>query len=379
MFSISPALAQSARDVVAVDTESYRLVRDQRDYAVRYDRDKHLRVRGEWLMPPDELEEESGAYVCSFNYDDGVTAFPIGDGRIGLHLSSYEIQEEGSANAAAGRDVFLVLNPKARTLYPGGILSGVTKSRVRSMGCFFALVHRFTIGDVNNDRLIDVGVTREEIRCDEVQDRGKGVDLMKGPFYEQYPVRWYIYRPTRWKVRGYVSVRDHWNYDPDYDGKQSKGSLQLPLIGLAKSPVEFVKERYRGKLVKRRRRSRERQTMVLRYGRFGPQVRAHELIGFEWYQWNACGHPDPRHIDDIWVVVYRDMDLEEVKRLYPVVQDLRQDYRYVGYDKALRYLDGHIREFEEKKKSGPESKTLYDSMISDFRDARRMIVTTLGR
>jgi hypothetical protein len=272
VFSISLALADSPQAVLTVDTRGYRLVRDQKDYAVRYDRDKHLRVRGEWLMPPDELKEESGAYVSSFNYDDGVTAFPIGDGRIGLHLSSYEIQKEGSANAAAGRDVFLVLNPKARTLYPGGILFGVTKSRVRSMGCFFAVVHRFTIGDINNDRLIDVGVTREKINCDEVRDKEKGVDLMKGPFYEQHPVRWYIYQRTRWKVRRHVSLRDHWIYDPDYDGKHPKSSLQLPLIGLSKSPVDFVKERYRGKLVKRRPGSRGRQTMVLHYGRFGPQV-----------------------------------------------------------------------------------------------------------
>jgi hypothetical protein len=330
-------------------------------------------------MPPDELKEESGAYVSSFNYDDGVTAFPIGDGRIGLHLSSYEIQKEGSANAAAGRDVFLVLNPKARTLYPGGILFGVTKSRVRSMGCFFAVVHRFTIGDINNDRLIDVGVTGEKINCDEVRDKEKGVDLMKGPFYEQHPVRWYIYQRTRWKVRRHVSLRDHWIYDPDYDGKHPKSSLQLPLIGLSKSPVDFVKERYRGKLVKRRPGSRRRQTMVLHYGRFGPQVLAHELIGFEWYQWNLTGHPDPRHIDDIWVVVYRDIGLEEVKKLYPVVKDLRKDYRYVHYDKVLQYFDEHIKDFEKDKKSDSEMKKFYDSMISDFRDARRMIVTTLGR
>jgi hypothetical protein len=379
MFSISPALAQSAQDVLTIDTKSYRLVRDQKDYALRYDRDKRLRVQGEWLVPPEELKEESGAYVSSFTYDEGVTAFPIGDGRMGLHLSSYEIQKEGSANAAAGRDVFLVLNPKARRLYPGGILFGVTKRRVRSMGCFFAVFHRFTIGDINNDRLVDVGVTGEEISCDEVHDREKGVDLMKGPFYEEHPVRWYTYQRGRWEVRGHVFVRDHWNYDPDYDGKHPKGSLQLPLIGLAKSPVDFVKERYRGKLVKLRPSIRGRQTMVLHYGRFGPQVLAHELIGFEWYQWNLTGHHDPRHIDDIWVVVYRNMGFEEVKRLYPVVKDLRQDYRYVRYDKALQYLDGHIKAFEKDKKSDPESKTLYDSKISDFRDTRRMIVTTLGR
>jgi hypothetical protein len=143
--------------------------------------------------------------------------------------------------------------------------------------------------------------------------------------------------------------------------------------------VDFVRELYRGKVVKRRTNIKGGRTMVLRYGRFGPQVHAHELIGFEWYQWNPCGHPDPRHIDDIWVVVYRDIGLEEVKKLYPVVKDLRQDYRYLHYDKSLEYLDGHVKEFEEDKKSDPEMKEFYDSMISDFRDTRRQIVTTLGR
>lgn len=134
IFSISSATAQSARDVLTIDTKSYRLVRDQQDYTLRYDGDKRLLVQGEWLVPPDELKEESAAYVSSFNYDEGVTAFPIGDGRMGLHLSSYEIQKEGSAKAAAGRDVLLILDQRARWLHPGGVLFGVTKRRVRSMG-----------------------------------------------------------------------------------------------------------------------------------------------------------------------------------------------------------------------------------------------------
>jgi hypothetical protein len=140
---------------------------------------------------------------------------------------------------------------------------------------------------------------------------------MKGPFYEQHPVRWYIYQRTRWKVRRYVKVRDHWIYDPDYDGKHPKSSLQLPLIGLAKSPVDFVKELYRGKLVKRRPRIRGRQAMVLHYGRFGPQVFACELIGFEWYQWNASGHPDPGHIDDIRLSRYKATDCQELRPIIP--------------------------------------------------------------
>ena len=379
IFGISPALSQSTQDMLSIDTRGHRLVRDQRGYNLQFDGDKRLRVRKEWLVPPDELKGKSGAYVSSFNYDEGVTAFPIEDGRMGLHLSSYEIQREGSANAAAGRDVFLVLDQKTRSLHQGGLLYGITKERVRSMGCFFAVFHCFIIGDINDDRLTDVGVAREEITWEEVHDEKRQVDRMEGPFYEQHPVRWYIYQQRRWEVKGHVSVRDHWNYHPDYDGRRPKSSLQLPLIGLTKSPVDFVTERYRGKLVKRRPGIRGRQTMVLGYGWFGPQVLAYEFIGFEWYQWNPAGHPDPRHIDDIWVVVHRGIGLEELKKLYPVVKGLKQDYRYVHYDKALQYLDGHIKEFEEDKKSDAEMKKFYDSMISDFRDTRREITSTLGR
>lgn len=381
ILSFSPALAQSAQDVLSVDTKSFRLVRDQQGYRLQYDVDKHLRVPQAWLMPPDELKEESLAYVSSFNYDEQVTAFPIGNGRIGLHVSSYEIQREGSAQAAAGRDIFLMIDPKTRRLHPGGILFGITKDRVRSMGCFFATFHRFVIGDINNDHLIDVGVIREKITCEEVYDPEREVGLMKGPFYEQYPVRWYVFewgRPT-------YRQTDHWRYSPDFDGKHPlASSLELPLIGLAKSPVDFVKEVYRGKLVKRRpikagKRIGERQTMILSYSCFGPQALAYELIGFQWYQWNPCGHPDPKHIDTIWVVVYKDISIEEVKKLYPVVEDLRQDYRYVNYDEAMQYLDRHINEFKEYKKSDPDAQKFYSLLLSEFQETRRKIVENLSK
>ena len=51
-------------------------------------------------------------------------------------------------------------------LHKGGLELGITKSRVRSMGCPFATFYFFVIGDINHDGLLDIGAVKEEIRCD---------------------------------------------------------------------------------------------------------------------------------------------------------------------------------------------------------------------
>jgi len=79
-----------------------------------------------------------------------------------------------------------------------------------------------------------------------------------------------------------------------------------------------------------------RHTVILRYEDFAPQAAAYQLIGFEWYQWNTQGPDKPGHRDDVKVVVYRDIPLEQVKRQYPLIPK-RQDYRYISYDSALQY------------------------------------------
>lgn len=42
---------------------------------------------------------------------------------------------------------------------------------------------------------------------------------------------------------------------------------------------------------------------ILPYAAFGPQVAAHELIGMEWWQWQAVGGDEDREYP-IQVVVY---------------------------------------------------------------------------
>jgi hypothetical protein len=78
-------------------------------------------------------------------------------------------------------------------------------------------------------------------------------------------------------------------------------------------------------------------TVVLPYHELGPQVAVHELIGYEWYQWNSHGDSDPNKDDDVKVVIYRNIPLEKVKEMYPVIVG-QQDYRYLDYEAAINYL-----------------------------------------
>jgi hypothetical protein len=84
-------------------------------------------------------------------------------------------------------------------------------------------------------------------------------------------------------------------------------------------------------------------TEVLRYDDFGPQAMSYELVGMGWWQWQPHGDSRPREYD-IKVVVYRGTSLAQVKRRYPVNPSKDQDYRYVKYNDAIRYLDTQIAE-----------------------------------
>jgi hypothetical protein len=112
----------------------------------------------------------------------------------------------------------------------------------------------------------------------------------------------------------------------------------------------------------------ESHTLILRYQDFGPQVVAHKWLGMEWYQWNSHGSDDPNEDDDIKVVVYRGVPLDEVKRIYPVVEG-RQDYRYLEYETALDLLSKY--ESDSFWDQYPETK-------ERMRQTKRKILEQLG-
>ncbi len=85
----------------------------------------------------------------------------------------------------------------------------------------------------------------------------------------------------------------------------------------------------------------KQNTVVLNYSDFGPQVIAGEVIGMEWWQWLSHGEPRPA-VYDIKIVVFQDIPLKEIKRLYPIKPDMQKDYRYLKYEKALDFLNSKI-------------------------------------
>jgi len=82
-------------------------------------------------------------------------------------------------------------------------------------------------------------------------------------------------------------------------------------------------------------------TIVLNYSDFGPQVIASEIIGMEWWQWQSHGESRPT-VNNIKIIVFREIPLNEVKELYAVNQYLQKDYRYLKYEKAINFLDSKI-------------------------------------
>lgn len=84
------------------------------------------------------------------------------------------------------------------------------------------------------------------------------------------------------------------------------------------------------------------QTLVLDYHDFGPQAMAYRLLGPNSLPW-APHSPLMLGESEVRVVVYRDLDLEIVKNLYPADRLSNIDYRFIEYSVALNYLDSRIR------------------------------------
>ncbi|MET1254196.1 hypothetical protein [Aliikangiella maris] len=82
--------------------------------------------------------------------------------------------------------------------------------------------------------------------------------------------------------------------------------------------------------------------IVLNYSDFGPSENDSPL-GVRYWQW-----PDPQNHQpvsyDIKVVVYRDLPLEQVEKLFPVIKEKRQDYRYITHQEARKYLNSRLIE-----------------------------------
>jgi hypothetical protein len=311
---------------------------------IEHDKHEQLSIPTGWLIP--EENEEKG-YVSGFSYDDTLTAFRIGGGLTGIQLSSYDIQKGGSAQAAAGRDVFLVYDGKESQLYPGIIDLGITKDRVRSAGTFYATNTIFLLTDINDDGFKDIGVIKEDLEFSPLDQS-----------YNMYPPEWYLF------------YNNNWIHEEDSIGiYPHKKIIKLPLIGLSKSPVDFIKEVYLRKTI-----------CVLDYENFGIQAMAHELLGYQWYQWNSHGDPDPTATHDIKVVVYKDIQLSKVKEFYPVIRELEQDYRYVEFNRTINYFNRQFKELDELQHTNlrQDDKTMFENLKTTLIKTKEQIVNNLN-
>ena len=86
------------------------------------------------------------------------------------------------------------------------------------------------------------------------------------------------------------------------------------------------------------------QYLLFNYENFGPQAMAWETIGMRWWQWDNHGDSDPDSIYDIKIVVYCNIPLQKIQSMFPVVETAKKDFRYVEYNKALKYFDRNIHE-----------------------------------
>jgi hypothetical protein len=211
-----------------VSTEQFELLTLPQGFALQFSsngKTTQVAIPRDWLVPPQEEKEEKDWYVSPFHYDKVISSFPIGNGQMGLHLSSYEVQKEGSADGALGKDVFLIFDPASLNISRGGIERGMTKGHVRDEGCFRAKDERYFLGDVDADGVTDIGVVTEELECFRffTQDQ-----FMEGPSYEREPVVWYVFRNNAWKL------------DASLSGNFPKHYQELPLIGMEKTPVDYV-------------------------------------------------------------------------------------------------------------------------------------------
>lgn len=119
-------------------------------------------------------------------------------------------------------------------------------------------------------------------------------------------------------------------------------------------------------------------TVVLSFEDFGPPSSSYLLLGREWNQWKGEGHQLPDDVD-VKVVVYRGVELEEVKKRYPVVPG-KSDYRHVEYSRAIQFLDESIGEVEGYKDDGQDAGEIkmWDELLSTLKNTRSAIIENLG-
>lgn len=102
---------------------------------------------------------------------------------------------------------------------------------------------------------------------------------------------------------------------------------------------------------------------------------SHELqIGNAWNQWKNEGHELPDDVD-IKVVVYRGVELEELRKQFPVIKG-KSDYRYLEYARAIQFLEEQAKIVESYKKKEPEEDDSVPSAVRMWEELEQTLKTT---
>lgn len=113
------------------------------------------------------------------------------------------------------------------------------------------------------------------------------------------------------------------------------------------------------------------QFVKLTYNDFGPPALAEPLLGNDYQQWQNHGNSRPR-VYPIGVIVYRNLELEDVQSQFPASKDKQQDYRYIAYDKAVAFLNDAIESLEKHPEDSPPS------LVARLKQTRATIETALS-
>jgi hypothetical protein len=110
---------------------------------------------------------------------------------------------------------------------------------------------------------------------------------------------------------------------------------------------------------------------------------SYELIGYAWNEWRSGGDELPDDVD-IKVVVYRGVELEELRKQFPVVQG-KSDYRYLEYARAIQFLQEQVKTVESYKKeeqqaadSEASAVKIWEELEQTLKKTHRVIIENLG-
>ena len=170
-------------------------------------------------------------YIDINQWEHKVISFTIEPSILGIYISSYDIQERGSQQAAGGQDRFMVLDLRSGKLNQDGLDLGKTKQRYRFMGMDYATSHNIYLADVNQNGLLDIGVMQEDITW--YREDSEFCPVREGPFYCTKPTRWFIF-----SING-------WHESQNTKKKLTEmGAVKIPLIGITKTPVDYTRDVY---------------------------------------------------------------------------------------------------------------------------------------